>query len=129
MAAIVCLTDRRGTHICSALSDAGHHVYTAYTADLVVCLCVQHYVDVAVLEQDLFIETNGWSIAQSIKAVRPSVRVILVTDAEMLTSTLPTGVDTVIHSDDLKGLVQAVEQAGRSNDGIDMTGSQSHTIQ
>lgn len=108
MAAVVCLTDRRRSPLASLLRRDGHHVYSTYTADHAVCLCVQHYVDAVVLDQDLFVETDGWSIAQSIKGVRPTVRVILVTDAVMLSRKGPACVDAIVNRNDLDALEEAI---------------------
>lgn len=111
MAAVICLTDRRRSDIATLLCREGYHVYSTYTADHAVCLCVQHYVSAVILDQELFVETNGWSIAQSIKGVRPSVCVILMSDARVLGSELPKGVDFVVAKDDHAALVRAIEIA------------------
>lgn len=129
MAAIVCLTDRRRSSLTSLLRRDGHHVYSTYTADHAVCLCVQHYVDAVVLDQDLFVETDGWSVAQSIKGVRPTVRVILVTDAVMLSRKRPKCVDVIVNQSDL-GALQAAIGRGQKDSNLSINRrNESKTIQ
>lgn len=129
MAAVVCLSDRRRSPLAALLRRDGHHVYSTYTADHAVCLCVQHYVDAVVLDQDLFVETDGWSIAQSIKGVRPTVRVILVTDAAMLSKNHPKGIDAVVNRNDADALEAAIDHGGRESRTPLGRGNESNTIQ
>lgn len=129
MAAVVCLTDRRRSRLATLLRRGGHHVYPTYTADHAVCLCVQHYVDAIVLDQELFVETDGWSVAQSVKGVRPTVRVILATDAMMLSRKRPKGVDAVVNKDDLDTLHAALNPGHDASRRSFTRPSESKTIQ
>jgi len=129
VAALVCLTDRRGSHLATLLRREGFHIYQTYTPDHAVCLCVQHFVNAVILDEELFVETNGWSIAQSVKGVRPSVSVILVTNAEVLGGQKPKGVDFIVGKDDLSGLRRALETATRGYKIRPRTSVESETIQ
>jgi DNA-binding response OmpR family regulator len=75
---------------------AGFTVIDSFTADQVVAICVNNSIDAVVLDQDLFVETEGWSVAQSLKLVRPKLCVLLVSRATRLHDRLPKGVDAVV---------------------------------
>ena len=49
----------------------------AYTADHAAAICLNNSIDDAVLDQSLFVETGGWSVAQSLKAVKTHLCVLL----------------------------------------------------
>ena len=117
MAAVLCLIDRRANRLAQRLQAAGHHVYQSFTADHAVSMCVNHYIDVAVLDQAIFVETDCWSVAQSIKSVRPSVQVVLMTRGIMIADQKPLGVDALLGHGALPELLQyleSLEQAARS---------------
>ena len=96
MASVIYITDRTGSRFARRMRAAGHHVYESFTPDHAVVTCVKHYVDFAVLDQGIFVETDNWSVAQSIKTVRPSIAVALVSDADMRGDSKPTGVDVIL---------------------------------
>ena len=101
---VVCVVDRRNNRMLRALENAGYQVLTTYSGDHAVAICVNQHIQAVVLEQSLFIEVEGWSIAQSIKMVRPKTCVLLVTDGAQVTSVRPDGVDAVVHEADLNTL-------------------------
>ena len=76
MAAVLCLIDRRANRLAQRLQAAGHHVYQSFTADHAVSMCVNHYIDVAVLDQAIFVETDCWSVARAWMSMpgQPSAR-------------------------------------------------------
>jgi DNA-binding response OmpR family regulator len=93
---IVCLADRRRSPLSRVMRHAGFTVIDSFTADQVVAICVNNSIDAVVLDQDLFVETEGWSVAQSLKLVRPKLCVLLVSRATRLHDRLPKGVDAVV---------------------------------
>lgn len=109
MAAVLCLIDRRSNRLAQRLRAAGHHVYESFTADHAVSLCVNHYIDVVVLDQAIFVETDCWSVAQSIKSVRPSVQVVLMTRGIMISEQKPLGVDAILGHGATADLLQYLE--------------------
>lgn len=68
----------------------------SYTTDRAVAICVNNTIDAAVLDQECFVETDGWSVAQSLKAVKPNLCIVLVSSARILHKKLPEGVDAMI---------------------------------
>jgi len=109
--AVVSLVDRRRNTLCRYLRSAGHHVLETYTADQTVAVAVSKRIDVAVLDQDFFLETEGWSVARSLKMVRPGICVVLVSRAQNWKQRLPQGVDLVLsHSDEPRLLTARIEQ-------------------
>ena len=71
-----------------------------YTTDHAVAVCVNQPVDAAILDQELFVETEGWSVAQSLKAVKRHLCVLLISNARRLTRKLPKGIDSMLSSED-----------------------------
>ncbi len=111
---IVCVVDRRRNLLARALRRAGHIVIESFTTDQAVAVCVNNRIDVAVLDQDLFVETDGWSVAQSLKLVRPSVCVLLVTRVSRLHDELPRGVDAIVNRRSEAVLKKIEQLAGRA---------------
>ena len=105
---MLCVADRRASRAIRALQKAGLRVLTTYTADHAVAICVGQKVDVVVLEQALFVEVEGWSVAQSLKMVAARVCVVLVTDSDSLDGSRPQGVDAIISTRSIAKLPQVV---------------------
>jgi hypothetical protein len=63
-----------------------------------------------VLDQSFFIETDGWSVAQSLKAVKANVCVVLVIPVERYTDELPQGVDAMITDENSADLLACLER-------------------
>jgi hypothetical protein len=105
---VVCLVDRRRGALSRLLRHAGFTVIESFTADQVVAICVNNRIDAVLLDQDLFVETEGWSVAQSVKLVRPRLFVLLVSRASRLHDKLPEGVDAVVPQDAPKEAVAAL---------------------
>src|SRR5690242_7572480 len=79
---VLLLTDRRKSVLRQHLTNAGYLVAETFTPDQAVAICVNSPVDVVVLGQSFFVETDGWSVAQSLKAVKANVCVLLVISVE-----------------------------------------------
>lgn len=101
---VLCVVDRRNSRTLRAIERIGLQVLTTYSGDHAVALCVNQPVEAVVLEQSLFIEVEGWSVAQSIKMVRPRTCVVLVTDSALVSQAMPDGVDAVVQKANLNTL-------------------------
>ena len=104
---VLLLLDRRGSNLIrKRLITAQYDVVETFTTDHAVAVCANNLVDAVILDQDLFIETGGWSVAQSLKAVKAHLCVLLVTNAERVAKKLPKGVDAMIDHDPEAVLVE-----------------------
>jgi hypothetical protein len=109
---VLLLADRRRSRTLKFLKDAGYRMVTTYTPDHAVAVCVSnHGIDAVVLDQELFVQTGGWSVAQSLKMVCRTVYVILVVRGTFLGGALPDGVDAIVREHDAAGLVKTIQQA------------------
>ena len=106
---IVLLADRRNSQTAKALKGLGYRLMTTFTPDHAVAICVNNQVDVVILDQEHFIQTEGWSVAQSLKLIRNSLCVILVVRGKIVGSDLPTGVDAVVPDHDAMALTAALK--------------------
>jgi DNA-binding response OmpR family regulator len=93
---VVCLVDRRRNPLSRVMRHAGFTVIDSFTADQAVAICVNNSIDAVVLDQDFFVETEGWSVAQSLKSVRPKLCVLLVSRVQRFREKLPRGVDMIV---------------------------------
>ena len=105
---VLLLVDRRQSHTTRLLKDSDYHVMTSYTPDHAVAICVNNKVDVVILDQEHFVETEGWSVAKSIKMVRTSICVILVVRGKVVTEDMPEGVDGLMTERDHRGLLAMI---------------------
>lgn len=94
--AILCLADRRRCPEVRLLRKAGYFVTECYSPDHAVALAVNNEFQIALLDQDSFVETDGWSVAQSLKLVRPQLCVVLLSRAIRLIKRVPEGVDAML---------------------------------
>ena len=106
---IVLLADRRNSQTAKALEGLGYRLMTTFTPDHAVAICVNNQVDAVILDQEHFIQTEGWSVAQSLKLIRNSLCVILVVRGKIVGSDLPTGVDAVVPDHDAMALTAALK--------------------
>lgn len=107
---VLLLTDRRGSVLKRHLTNAGYLVAETFTPDQAVAICVNSPVDVVVLDQSFFVETDGWSVAQSLKAVKANVCVVLVISVERFTKDLPQGVDAMVTEDNAADLLTCLDR-------------------
>ena len=109
---VLLLVDRRRSRTMKSLKDAGYNLMTTYTPDHAVAICVSNNrMDAVVLDQAHFVETEGWSVAQSLKMVCRSLLVVLIVRGTLLGGALPQGVDCVVLENDSAGLLKALKQA------------------
>lgn len=111
---VVCLVDRRRNTLSRRLAATGITVIESFTTDQVVAVCVSKHIDAVILDQESFVEVDGWSVAQSIKMVKPSICVLLATRAHLLSSRIPKGVDAVRPSSDTEGIISELHRMTNS---------------
>lgn len=106
---IVLLADRRNSQTAKTLKAMGLRLVTTFTPDHAVAICVNNPVDVVILDQEHFIQTEGWSVAQSLKLIRRNLCVLLVVRGKIVGSDLPAGVDAVIPDHDPAALTATLK--------------------
>ncbi|HEY2914702.1 MAG TPA: hypothetical protein VGK21_15160 [Candidatus Angelobacter sp.] len=106
---IVLLVDRRNSQTAKALKSSGYRLMTTFTPDHAVAICVNNPVDAVILDQEHFILTKGWSVAQSLKLIRNNLCVILVVRGKIVGSDLPAGVDAVVPDHDPLALTATIK--------------------
>lgn len=107
---ILLLVDRRQSRTARILKDLGYGIMTTYTPDHAVAICVNNRVDAVVLDQQHFIETEGWSVANSLKMIRSTICVILVVRGKVLVPNPPNGVDAIVADRDEDALLRILEK-------------------
>ena len=108
-AIIVLLADRKHSQTSRALRVPGYRVMTTFTPDHAVAICVNNPVDVVILDQEHFVQTEGWSVAKSIKLIRNNVFVILIVRGKIVGNDLPDGVDAIVPDHDVPALLATVK--------------------
>ena len=78
------------------LKGAGYRLVTTFTPDHAVAICVNNKVDAVILDQEHFLVTEGWSVAQSLKMIRRTVCVILVVRGRRIGDDMPKGIDAIV---------------------------------
>jgi PleD family two-component response regulator len=107
---VLIIADRRQSHTGRALKAAGYRVMTSFTPDHAVALCVNNPVDAVVLDQQHFVVTDDWSVAQSLKMIKARMCVLLVVRGKIVGKDLPPGVDAVIREGDTERLLKTLEE-------------------
>lgn len=107
---ILLLADRRQNQTAKALKAAGYRLMPTFTPDHAVAMCVNNSFLAAVLDQEHFIVIEDWSVAQSIKMIKPAICVILVVRGEIVGDTLPIGVDALVPERDTAALLATLKQ-------------------
>ena len=92
------------------LETLGFKVLEAHTADKLVADCVNQPVEVVILDQNFFVETAGWSVARSVKHIKPHAYVILVARQSWPHDRLPKGVDAIVPVAEPQQLLGLLEQ-------------------
>ena len=106
---IVLLADRRNSQTAKVIKGLGYRLMTTFTPDHAVAICVNNPVDAVILDQEHFIQTEGWSVAQSLKLIRNNLCVVLVVRGKIVGSDLPTGVDAVVPDHDVISLTATLK--------------------
>lgn len=105
---ILLLVDRRQSRTARMLKSAGYNIITTFTPDHAVAMCVNNKIEAVVLDQQHFIETEGWSVAKSLKMIRANICVVLVVRGRLVTHDLPDGVDALISEHDDRTLIETI---------------------
>jgi len=108
---IVLLADRRHSQTAKTLKGLGYRLVTTFTPDHAVAICVNNPVDAVILDQEHFIQTEGWSVAQSLKLIRRNLCMILVVRGKIVRSDLPNGVDAVVPDHDSQALLATLKHS------------------
>lgn len=107
---VLLLADRRQSHTQQSLRAAGYHIMLSFTPDHTVALCVNHDVDAVVLDQEHFVVTEDWSVAQSVKMIKPRICVFLMVRGKIVGEELPSGIDAIISEGNTQALVARLQQ-------------------
>jgi hypothetical protein len=107
---ILLLGDRRQNQTAKALRNAGYSLMTAFTPDHAVAMCVNNNFLAAVLDQEHFIVTEDWSVARSLKMIKPSLCVVLVVRGKIAGHDAPAGVDAIVPERDTQALLEALKR-------------------
>lgn len=107
---VLLLADRRQSQTSRALKSAGFRLMTTFTPDHAVAICVNNDIAAVVLDQEHFIVTENWSVAQSIKMIKPKTCVVLVVRGKIVDGRSPAGVDAILNDRNPQGLVRALKK-------------------
>lgn len=113
-ATILLLADRRTSQTAKALKGSGYRLMMTFTPDHAVAICVNNTVDAVILDQEHFIQTEGWSVAQSLKMIRRTICVVLVVRGKIVGNDLPTGVDAMVPESDPQALLVSLKNLLKS---------------
>src|SRR5947199_10877913 len=106
---IVLLADRRNSQTAKTIKGLGYRLMPTSTPDHAVAICVNNPADAVILDQEHFIQTEGWSVAQSLKMIRNNLCVVLVVRGKIVCSDLPAGVDAVVPDQDALALAATLK--------------------
>ena len=107
---VLLVADRKASRAARMLQRAGFEVVMTLTVDHAVAMCVNREFAAVVLDQELFVEVDGWSVAQSLKLVRRNICVVLVTRGVARNRRAPKGVDAQVAQKDLAQLPGGVRR-------------------
>jgi len=104
---ILCVTSSAQTAdlLHQALGSKKGAVLTAFTADVAVAFCLNNYVDAVVLGSELL--DDKWTVAQTLKSIRPTLPILLFTDAAIAPGAL-SYIDAVIPSTGLSEIASVL---------------------
>ena len=104
----------------SLLRQEGYTVVAATTADQAVALCLHNRFRAAFLDEDSLEEAEGWSVAQSLKMVRPNIPVLLLTKRPVPNQeSVPKSIDCLVNEQDSGEVLKALKKlAGAAGIGI-----------
>jgi len=105
---LLLLIDRRDNPLSRFLRQHDFRVIEAFTTDQAVAVAVNNRIDAAVLDQDFFVETDGWSVAQSLKLIKKNLCVVLVSRATRIEDRLPAGLDAMVSDREPLQLLEAL---------------------
>lgn len=93
------------------LQNNGYAISEAHSPDHLVALSLSNPAIAVIVDICQLGEIEGWSVAQSIKMVKPSITVILLFHGAIpVRVDLPTGVDALIVDSDLQELLTTLDR-------------------
>lgn len=107
---VLLLADRRQSHTARLLRNSGYRLMTTFTPDHAVALCVNNDIDAVVLDQEHFVVTEEWSVAQSIKLIKPRICVVLIVHAKIVSKERPSGIDAIVTDRNTDSLVKMLKE-------------------
>lgn len=107
---VLLLADRRQSETSRVLKGAGFRLMTTFTPDHAVAICVNNNVHAVVLDQEHFVVTENWSVAQSLKMIKQDICVILVVRGKIVGGDLPAGIDAIVPVKDGTALVKILKK-------------------
>jgi len=107
---VVLLADRRQSHTAQMLKGAGYRLVTTFTPDHAVAICVNNKVDAVILDQEHFLVTEGWSVAQSLKMIGRTICIILIVRGRRIGDELPKGIDAIVAEEDKAELLDTLHK-------------------
>lgn len=107
---VLLLADRRQSQTARALKGSGYRLMMSFTPDHAVALCVNNNVDAVVLDQEHFVVTDNWSVAQSVKMIDPRICIILIARGRIISRQLPSGIDAMVRDGDSDALLKTLNQ-------------------
>ena len=107
---VLLLADRRQSNTSKVLRGTGYNLMLSFTPDHAVAVCVNREVDAVVLDQEHFVVTRDWSVAQSLKMIKARICVILMIRGKVLRRSLPPGVDALVAEGDTHGLLKTLKR-------------------
>lgn len=81
---------------------------TTFTPDQAVAICLDNEVHAVVLDQEHFIIKENWSVAQSLKMVKPRICVALIVRGELAGEQNPAGIDAMIPEGNTEALLETL---------------------
>jgi DNA-binding NtrC family response regulator len=111
---IILLLDSPSRFLQQFLHSQGYATSYASTADRALALCVSNPVQAIVIDECLLASVDGWSVAQSVKMVKPSIPVILLSHGPLTSASLPDSVDFLASDADLQQLTAMLKQCVRT---------------
>ena len=109
---VLLLLDTYSSYLEHLLRLRGYEVCRTDTPEHAVAVCCGNDVKVVVLDERFLGESDGWSLAQSLRMVRSGIAVILLHHGplpEVLQN--PETIDRVVSDTDVQGILQAVKLA------------------
>jgi DNA-binding NtrC family response regulator len=102
---ILLLLNTHSQFLVAFLQRNGYAVAEAHSPDQLVALCSSNPVHAVIMDACQLGEIEGWSVAQSVKVVNPTLSVILLCHGPKPEVDLPTAVDALASDSDLSGLL------------------------
>jgi len=108
---ILLLLKTHSPFLVAFLQRGGYAISEAHSPDHLVALCLSNPAQAVILDVCELGAVEGWSVAQSIKMVNPSLPVVLLCHGPVPVEVeLPTAVDVLASDSDLQGLLTALHR-------------------